>query len=93
MTGGALMHTPIDVPAVSNLVVYANSFLLYRAPTSKNKPGRQGVLSAAIYLRLRKPGLKGSDIPAYPDLSWDPPRSSQTTMSSPGEGWSAGPET
>ena len=93
VTGGALMHTPIDVPAVSNLVVYANRFLLYRAPTSKNKPGRQGVLSAAIYLRLRKPGLKGSDIPAYPDLSWDPPRSSQTTMSAPGEGWSAGPET
>ena len=60
---------------------------------AKNKPGRQGVLSAAIYLRLRKPGLKGSDIPAYPDLSWDPPRSSQTTMSAPGEGWSAGPET
>jgi len=93
VSGGSLMHTPIDVPAVSSLVVYGNRFLLYRAPTTKNKPGRQGVLSGAIFLRLRKPGLKGSDIPAYPDLSWDPPRSSQTTMSSPGEGWSAGPET
>ena len=93
VTRGDLMHTPIDVPAVSNLVVYGNRFLLYRAPTTKNKPGRQGVLSGAIYLRLRKPSLKGSDIPAYPDLSWDPPRSSQLTMSSPGEGWSAGPET
>jgi hypothetical protein len=93
VTKGLLMHTPVDVPAVSNLVVYGNRFLLYRAPTTKNKTGRRGVLAGAIYLRLRKPGLKGSDIPAYPDLSWDPPRTSQTTMSSPGEGWSAGPET
>ncbi len=35
----------------------------------------------------------GSDIPAYPNVSWNPPVTSQTTMSSPGEGWSAGPET
>jgi hypothetical protein len=90
---GSLMHTPVDVPAVSNLIVYANDFLLFRAPTAKNKAGRQGVLSAAVYLRLRQQGVRGSDIPAYPDLSWDPPRSSQKTMSSPGEGWSAGPET
>ncbi len=90
---GALMHTPIDVPAVSDLVVYANRFLLFRASTVDNKPGRQGILSAAVYLRQRRPGVRGSDIPAYPDLSWDPPRTSQVTMSSPGEGWSAGPET
>ena len=93
VAGGELMHTPVDVLAVADVVIYANHFLLYRAPTNKNKAGRQGVLSAAVFFRLRKPGVRGSDIPAYPDLSWDPPRSSQTTMSSPGEGWSAGPET
>lgn len=90
---GALMHTPVDVPAVSDLVVYANRFLLYRALTTENRPGRQGILAGAVYLRQRRPGVRGSDIPAYPDVSWDPPRSSQLTMSSPGEGWSAGPET
>jgi hypothetical protein len=37
--------------------------------------------------------MLGSDIPAYPDVSWTPPVTSQETMSSPGEGWSAGPET
>jgi hypothetical protein len=90
---GALMHTPIDVPSVSEVIIYANRFLLYRASTEDNRAGRQGILSAAIYLRQRRVGLRGSDIPAYPNLSWDPPRSSQTSMSSPGEGWSAGPET
>jgi hypothetical protein len=90
---GSLMHTPIDVPAVSDVVIYANHFLLYRAPTADNKAGRQGILSAAVYLRQRRPGVMGSDIPAYPNLSWDPPRTSQKSMSSPGEGWSAGPET
>jgi hypothetical protein len=93
VTTGALMHTPIDVPAVSDVIVYANRFLLFRAPTADNRPGRQGILSAAVYLRQRRPGVRGSDIPAYPNLSWDPPRTSQTSMSSPGEGWSAGPET
>ena len=33
---GLLMHTPIDVPAPSRLVVYGNKFLLYRASTVTN---------------------------------------------------------
>ena len=90
---GLLMHTPIDVPAPSQLVVYGNQFLLYRASTVTNDVGREGILHGAIHLRQRQPGMMGSDIPAYPDLSWAPPVTSQETMSSPGEGWSAGPET
>ena len=90
---GLLMHTPIDVPAPSRLVVYGNQFLLYRASTVSNDVEREGILHGAIYLRQRQPGMMGSDIPAYPDLSWTPPVTSQETMSSPGEGWSAGPET
>lgn len=90
---GLLMLTPIDVPAPSRLVVYGNRFLLYRASTVTNDVGREGILAGAIFLRQRQPGMLGSDIPAYPDLSWTPPLTSQETMSSPGVGWPAGPET
>ena len=90
---GTLMHTPIDVPAPSNLVVYGNEFLLYRASTVSNDVEREGILHGAIFLRLRQPGMLGSDIPAYPDVSWSPAATSQVTMSSPGAGWSAGPQT
>ena len=90
---GLLMHVPIEVPAPSRLVVYGNEFLLYRASTVTNPVSREGILPGAIFLRQRQPGMLGSDIPAYPDLSWQPPLTSQTTMSSPGEGWSAGPQT
>ena len=90
---GILMHSPIDVPAPSNLVVYGNEFLLYRASTVTNDVEREGILPGAIFLRLRQPGMLGSDIPAYPDVSWSPATTSQTTMSSPGPGWPAGPQT
>ena len=42
---GMLMHTPIDVPAPSRLVVYGNTFLLYRASTVTNRPGAGRVSS------------------------------------------------
>ena len=90
---GGLMHTPVDVPAVSRLTLYGNEFQLWRGPTAGTRPGRQGVQSGAVYLRLRKPGLRGSDTPAYPDQSWSPPLTSQATASSPGTGWDAGPAT
>ena len=90
---GLLMHTPIDVAAVSRLVVYGNTFLLYRASTVTNPVSREGIIHGAIHLRQRQAGMFGSDIPAYPNVSWSPPVTSQMTMSSPGEGWSAGPET
>ena len=90
---GSLMHTPVDVPAVSRLVLYGNEFQLWRGPTAGVPPARRGVISGAVYLRLRKGGVRGSDIPAYPDRSWSPPESTQATASSPGAGWAAGPET
>jgi hypothetical protein len=90
---GLLMHTPIDVAAVSRLVVYGNTFLLYRASTVTNPVSREGIIHGAIHLRQRQAGMFGSDIPAYPNVSWSPPVTSQVTMSSPGEGWSAGPQT
>ncbi len=92
-SAGLLMHTPVDVPAPSRLVAYGNHFLLYRASTVTNDVGREGILAGAIFLRQRQPGMLGSDIPAYPNVSWSPPQTSQLTMSSPGEGWSPGPET
>ena len=88
------MHTPVDVPAVSRLVLYGNEFQVWRGPTAGVPPARQRVISGAgEYLRLRKGGVRGSDIPAYPDRSWSPPESTQATASSPGAGWAAGPET
>lgn len=75
---------PIDVPAFTDAVIYGNAFLLTRQP---NVP-----LPAAIFFRLRMPSL-GSDIPAYPNVSWNPPISNQATASSPGKGWAKGPET
>lgn len=89
---GYLTHTPIDIPAFSNLIVYGNEFQIWRGPTVNTPVGRTGVLAGTVFLRLRKASL-GSDIPAYPNVSWTPPVSSQTTASSPGGGWSAGPET
>lgn len=85
------MHTPIDVPAVSDVVVYANRFVLWRAPTSQ-PANYGGIKTGAIYFRLRN-SLYGSDVPAYPDVTWSPPATSITTATSPGFGWSAGPET
>lgn len=90
---GMLTHTPIDIPSVSRLVAYGNEFQVYRVSTVQNPVGRTGVLAGTIFQRLRKPGLRGSDRPAYPDRSWSPPVTSQQTASSPGGGWPAGPET
>jgi hypothetical protein len=88
---GLLMHTPVDVPAVCDLIVYGNEFQLWRGPTAAVPDGRSGILGAAIYLRLRRE-MTGSDRPAYPTESWTPPTTGQTTMSSPGGGFGAGPE-
>lgn len=90
---GYVMHSPIDVPSVSNLIVYGNDFYLWRRGTVGVPAGTSGVLHAAIHIRLRQDGIRGSDKPAYPDVSWNPPVSSQSTRSSPGGGWAAGPET
>jgi hypothetical protein len=91
-TANYSMHTPIDVPGVSTVVIYGNRIEGWRSGTAGVSAGKAGVRAGLIYFRNRK-ALHGSDIPAYPDLSWDPPRSSQTSAMSPGEGWSKGPET
>ena len=92
---GLLMHTPIDVPAPSRVVVYGNDFLLYRASTVTNQvKGREGILAGAIFLRQRQIGHARF---GHPRISrtcrGSPPLTWPTTMSSPGEGWSAGPQT
>ena len=91
--GQKLTHTPVDIPAVSNITIYGNEFQVYRRTTVGAPSGESGVLAGTIYIRLRQKGLKGSDIPAYPDISWDPPRTTRTVWLSPGKGWSGGPET
>jgi hypothetical protein len=91
VSSGLLMHTPVDSPAVSDLVVYGNEFQLWRGTTAGVPAGRSGILAGAIFLRLRQ-AMTGSDRPAYPTITWTPPTTAQTTMSSPGGGFGAGPQ-
>ena len=83
---GLYTHTPIDVPSFSQLTVYGNTFWLWRGTTVGQPAGKSGVLHAAIFMRLRKPSL-GSDKPAYPNQSWNPPQGSQSTAASPCPPW------
>ena len=75
--------TPIDVPAYVDTVIYANRFVAWRE-AKKPMPG-------LIFFRMRQ-ATYGSDIPAYPHVSWDPPVSAFYGKS-PGGTWSKGPET
>ena len=70
--GGMLTHTPIDVTSVSDVIVYGNHFRLWRQKTTGTPNGYYGNLTAAIFFRLRQP-FHGSDKPAYPSSSWNPP--------------------
>lgn len=86
----ATTGTLVDAPACSRLTMSANTLELWRNPVPRVEP--RGLATPAVFLRLRRESL-GSDSPAYPDIDWNPPQSSQGTRSSPGEGWGAGPET
>jgi hypothetical protein len=81
--GTLYASTPIDVPGYSDITLYANHFVAWREP-KKPMPGQ-------IFIRMRQATF-GSDIPAYPNLSWDPPASSFYGKS-PGGTWSRGPAT
>ena len=84
------MHTPIDVPAVSTVVIYGNRFEAWRTDTVGVRPARRARSRHDVL--PYPPGLFGADIPAYP-ISPGIRRMSQSTASSPGKGWSEGPET
>ena len=83
--GGMLMHTAIDVVSVADTVVYGNEFRLWRQGTAGVPSGYSGVLTAGIFMRMRQ-NLYGSDKPAYPSISWEPPQGGAGTP--PGGGWS-----
>ena len=85
-SSGCLMHTPIDFPGFTAATIYANKFVVWRGPTQGVPSGRSGVLSATIFIRQRGPSY-GSDIPNYPNKSWDPPASTQSTKVSPCYQW------
>jgi len=70
------MHTPVDFPGYTAATVYANKFVVWRGPTLNVPNGRSGVLAGTIFVRQRGRSL-GSDTPNYPNVSWDPPVSSQ----------------
>ena len=82
--GGYLMHTPLDVTAVSDLIAYGNHFRLWQQPTTGTANGYFGNLTGAIFLRLRQL-MHGSDKPAYPSVSWNPPVGALGTP--PGGNW------
>ena len=83
--GGMLMHTAIDVVSVADTVVYGNEFRLWRQGTAGVPSGYSGVLTAGIFMRMRQT-MYGSDKPAYPSISWEPPQGGAGTP--PGGGWS-----
>ena len=83
--GGMLMHTAIDVVSVADTVVYGNEFRLWRQGTAGVPSGYSGVLTAGIFMRMRQ-YMYGSDKPAYPSISWEPPQGGAGTP--PGGGWS-----
>ena len=91
-THGCLMHTPVDVPGYTTAVIYANRFVLWRGPTAGTPVGRSGILAGAVFIRQRGASL-GSDIPNYPNLSWNPPVSSQGTKQVPCRQWDPGAAT
>ena len=82
--GGMLMHTAIDVVSVADTVVYGNEFRLWRQGTAGVPSGYSGVLTAGIFMRMRQ-NMYGSDKPAYPSISWEPPLGGAGTP--PGGGW------
>jgi hypothetical protein len=82
--GGMLMHTAIDVVSVADTVVYGNEFRMWRQTTGGTPNGYAGNLTAGVFMRQRQ-SLFGSDKPAYPSTSWDPPQG--RTGVPPGGGW------
>jgi hypothetical protein len=83
---GCLMHTPIDFPGYTNATIYANQFLVWRGKTVGVSSGRSGILAGTIFVRMRQNSL-GSDTPNYPNVSWNPPVSSQVTKLPPCLRW------
>ena len=83
---GCLMHTPVDFPGFTNATIYANTFVVWRGPTTGVPPGRSGVLAGTIFVRQRQNSL-GSDIPNYPNVTWNPPVSTQGAKVPPCYQW------
>ena len=82
--GGMLMHTAIDVVSVADTVVYGNEFRMWKKTTAGTPSGYAGNLTAGVFMRQRQ-SMFGSDKPAYPSISWDPPQG--RTGVAPGGGW------
>ena len=82
--GKMLMRTAIDVVAVADTVFYGNEFRLWRQTMAGTPNGYAGNLTAAVFMRQRQL-LFGSDKPAYPSISWDPPQGRAGVP--PGGGW------
>lgn len=88
-TAGSLL----DLVACSTRVVTDNEFVLWRNPDAQAPSPSKGLMVPALHWRSRRPML-GSDIPAYPNIAWEPPVSTYVdTASSPGGGWDKGPAT
>ena len=75
----------VDVVSAGEVVIYNNDLV---GTMSKE---RWGPSNGLVFLRARR-GMWGADSPAYPSISFDPPRSSVRPGFAP-EGFTAGPET
>jgi hypothetical protein len=75
----------VDVASSGEVVIYNNDLV----GAFSNE--RWGPSNGLVFLRARR-NMWGADSPAYPDISFDPPRSSVRPGFAP-EGFTAGPET
>jgi hypothetical protein len=90
---GMTTHTMIDVPGAGTVIVYNNHFKVWKNHRDHGDTGYSGSYTPPVFIRQRQ-AFRGSDIPWYPDVSYEPPVSaSSTPRGSPGGGWSGLAET
>ena len=85
LAAGMRSDKVVDVASSGEVVIYNNDLV---GTFSKE---RWGASNGLVFLRARR-NMWGADSPVYPDISFDPPRSSVRPGFAP-EGFTAGPET
>lgn len=89
VAAGMTTHSMIDTPAAGTIIVYNNHFKYWKNHTqTANLPtGYKGAFTPPVFIRQRK-AFRGSDVPWYPDVTYDPPVSTNTIQRGiPGPGW------
>jgi hypothetical protein len=85
---GMTTHTMLDVPGAGTIIVYNNHFKVWKNHRDIGDTGYSGSYTPPVFIRQRQ-AFRGSDIPWYPDVTYEPPVSnSNVPRGDPGGGWS-----